>query len=51
MDWGNILVIIFAGTLAGIFAPKVTPLIIRWLEKKGVLKSRVADKHGKNKEG
>lgn len=49
MDWKNILVIIIAGTLAGIFAPKVTPFIIRWLEKKGILKGREEDKRGLNK--
>lgn len=37
MDWKNIIIIIIAGTLAGIFAPKITPHIVRWLEKKGII--------------
>lgn len=37
MDWKDIIVIIIAGLLAGIFAPKVTPPIVRWLKKKGIL--------------
>ncbi len=34
MDWKEILVIVFAGMMAGI----LTPVVMRWLSKKGIFK-------------
>ena len=51
MDWKDIIVIIIAGLLAGIFAPKVTPPIVRWLKKKGILTDSAEENHGLNKNG
>ncbi len=38
MDWKNVLVIVFAAIVSGIITPKVTPPILRWLKKTGVIK-------------
>lgn len=48
MNWKDIIVIIIAGLLAGIFAPKVTQPIVRWLKKKGILKDSAEENHGLN---
>ena len=40
-----------AGLLAGIFAPKVTPPIVRWLKKKGILTDSAEENDGLNKNG
>ncbi len=47
MDWKDIIVIIFAVIVSAVFTPKVTPPILRWLEKIGILKGE----NSKNKEG
>mgnify|MGYP003289800411 FL=1 len=51
MDWKDIIVIMIAGLLAGIFAPKVTPPIVRWLKKKGILTDSAEENDGLNKNG
>ena len=40
MDWKNILVIVFAAIIAGIFAPIVTTKILNWLKKIGIIKEK-----------
>ena len=35
MDWKDIAVIVVAAIIAGIFAPKLGPHVVRWLEKIG----------------
>lgn len=34
MDWKQVLVIVFAALMAGI----LTPVVMRWLSKKGIIK-------------
>lgn len=43
MDWKQILVIVFAATMAGI----LTPVVVRWLSKKGLVKD-TRDKSSKS---
>ncbi len=38
MDWKNIIIIVFAAIMAGVFAPMVTPTIMRWLKKMRIFK-------------
>ena len=35
MDWKDIAIIVVAAIIAGIFAPKLGPHVVRWLEKIG----------------
>ena len=40
MGLGNILVIVFSAIIAGIFAPLITPKILSWLKRIGLLKEK-----------